>query len=74
VKLQLTSSAFRSFQSPCLRSVPVDPVVRESRGDKGVEDRLAPVVAQDLDKVLSPAQVVRGALGVVLVRRLAVED
>ena len=71
--LFLTSSAFGSLQPPGLGGVPVDAVVRQPRGDEGPEDGAPPVVAQDLQQVLPPPEVVLRPLRVVLVRRLAVQ-
>ena len=69
----LTSSALGSLEPPGLGGVPVDAVVRQPRGDEGPEDGAPPVVAQHLQQVLPPTEVVRRPLRVVLVRRLAVQ-
>ena len=69
----LTSSALGSLEPPGLCGVPVDAVVRQLGGDEGPEDGAPPVVAQHLQQVLTPTEVVRRALRVVLVRRLAVQ-
>ena len=69
----LTSSALGSLEPPGLGGVPVDAVVRQLGRDEGPDDGAPPVVAQHLQQVLPPAEVVRRPLRVVLVRRLAVQ-
>ena len=68
------SSALGSLEPPGLGGVPVDAVVRQLGRDEGPDDGAPPVVAQHLQQVLPPAEVVRRPLRVVLVRRLAVQN
>ena len=69
-----SSSALGTLQPPGIGGVPVDAVVGQLGWREGPPQRAAPVVAEHLQQVLPPAQVVEAALArVVLVRGLAVQ-